>query len=434
MRRSLVAAIAGVAALSVLVLAGPLALFVRSSYRDRDLLRLQRDALAASRTLDAGRGGDPVELPAFDGIVAVYGRDGTLAAGRGARTADPLTRRVLRSGRPAGERRAGALVTSVPLIRAERVVGAVRAARSDQATGRRVRNALAVLLGAALAIVALGVGAAVLLARRLARPLERVAGAARRLADGDLAARAPAARIPEVDDVAAALNGAAQRLGDALARERTFSADASHQLRTPLQALRIELEGKQLAGDASPELGAALAQVDRLERVIETLLRAARDVPRPSVATAVGAAAAEAARRWHGVLAAAGRPLRVDPGLDGLRAQAAPGVLDEILEVLLSNAARHGRGPVTVGGAVAGDWVTVEVRDEGPGLGPGAERLFGRRAAARDGGHGIGLALARALARGEGGELLAAAGAPTSLILRLRAAPDAPPPARPGRR
>src|SRR6185295_12731300 len=117
----------------------------------------------------------------------------------------------------------------------------------------------------------------------------------------------------EVDEVGAALDATAARLDELLQRERAFSADASHQLRTPLQALRIELEAAELRGDAPPEVQTALRQVDRLEATIATLLAVARDVPRRGSAIDMGAVLEAARDRWHGPLAAESRPLRVEP-------------------------------------------------------------------------------------------------------------------------
>ena len=90
-----------------------------------------------------------------------------------------------------------------------------------------------------------------------------------------------------MDAVGEVLDATALRLDGMLARERAFSADASHQLRTPLAALRIELEAIGLGEAPPPGLAAALAQVDRLQATIDTLLAVARDTPHAVRATPV---------------------------------------------------------------------------------------------------------------------------------------------------
>src|SRR6185437_5408587 len=92
-RRRLSLAIAGVAALAVILFAIPLALALERTYRDDELLRLQRDAFAATRAIDLGRpGSDPVELPPTPRAIAVYDATGRRVAGRGGPArADALT-------------------------------------------------------------------------------------------------------------------------------------------------------------------------------------------------------------------------------------------------------------------------------------------------------------------------------------------------------
>src|SRR5262249_46853101 len=162
------------------------------------------------------------------------------------------------SGSPADRTQDGRLLVAVPLLVGERVGGAVRADRSGADAATDARQAWAVLVGGAVSLIALAVLAALVLGRRLAAPLERMAAAATRLGHGDFAARAPRTGVTELDEVAGALDSTAQRLHDLIARERAFSADASHQLRTPLAALLIELESLELQGH---DVRAALAQV-----------------------------------------------------------------------------------------------------------------------------------------------------------------------------
>jgi signal transduction histidine kinase len=403
MRRRLLIAMAGLAAVAVILFAIPLAVALERSYRDDELLRLQRDAVAATRAIDVGASlNDPVELPASPRALAVYDASGRRVAGRaGPARADALTRDAIAGRRPLDRAGDGRLVVAVPLVVGERVTGALRAERSDSVVASRAHRAWLALSALALAVLAIATGAAFLLARRLASPLERLAGAARRLGDGDFGARAPRAGVAEVDEVGAALDATAQRLDDLVARERAFSADASHQLRTPLAALRLELEALELRGE---ELPAALAQVNRLQETVDTLLAVARDVQPGTASADLGALVDGAERRWRGPLASDGRPLHVVITAADPVALAAPRVVDEILEVLFANAHRHGEGPVTATVRDAADWLAVEVADEGPGFAVPAEGAFARRAGS-NGGHGIGLALARSLAHAEGGRV-----------------------------
>jgi signal transduction histidine kinase len=97
-------------------------------------------------------------------------------------------------------------------------------------------------------------------------------------------------------------------------------------------------------------------------------------------------------------------------------------VVNEILEVVVDNAHRHGGGAVTVTVRAGERWVAVDVADEGPGFGDDPERAFVRRAEGSGDGHGIGLALARSLAHAEGGRLTARPGPAPVVTLLLRAA------------
>jgi signal transduction histidine kinase len=403
-RRRLTFAIVGVAAAAVLLFALPLAIVLQRSYRDEELLRLQRDTVAATREIDLGPGrGDPVELPRGGDRVAVYDLSGRRVAGDGGPArADGIVRDAIRSHRPEDAAPDDRLVAAVPLLRGERVTGVVRAERSDAEAAENTHRAWLVLLAIAAGVVALAAVAAAFLARRLAHPLERLAGDAERLGEGDFSAGTARSGVAELDAVGSALDATAARIEEMVSRERAFSADASHQLRTPLAALRIELEAIELRGDTSTELGAALAQVDRLQATVDTLLSVARDAPRAERSADLERVIGVVEERHHGPLAAEGRPLRTRVG--ARTAAASESVVTEILDVLVDNARRHGAGAVTVTVREAGDAVAIDVTDEGGGIAGDPEAVFARRNGPA-GGHGIGLALARSLAHAEGGRL-----------------------------
>jgi signal transduction histidine kinase len=426
-RRRLTLAIVLVAAGAVTLFALPLGVVLHNSYRDEELLRLQRDTVAAARLIDLGTtAGDPVELPHGSDLLVVYdaaGRRVAASAAAGPAHADPVVADAIALRRPTTRTGGGRLVAAVPLLTGERVTGAIRAQRTSHAVETRAHRAWLMLAAAAVGVVLLALIAALLLGRRLARPLERVAVAARRLGDGDFSVRAPRGAIAEVDAVADALDLSAARLGDLVNRERSFSADASHQLRTPLAALRLELEAMQLSSGPAVEVDRAVDEIDRLEQTIQTLLAVARDAPRADVSCEIAAVVAEAEARWHGRLAAEGRRLMVDAPTDRMSVRAARAVIEEILDVLLDNALTHGSGVVSIAlRAIDDEWVAVELSDQGSGFPQPAEAAFQRRSGGRDG-HGIGLALARSLAHAEGGRLsIVGAGHPTVLTLTLRRA------------
>jgi signal transduction histidine kinase len=212
-------------------------------------------------------------------------------------------------------------------------------------------------------------------------------------------------------------------LGALLERERAFSADASHQLRTPLTRLRLGLESALLdpAADREVALHDAVSRLDALEQTVSSLLQLARDDSSRSERSDVAALVRDGEQRWADAAREQGRALSVR--IDGAVPFAACGVLAlrQVLDVLVDNALRHGEGAVVVTVREAGSGVAVDVSDEGAGLGPEPERAFERRSAdAR--GHGIGLALARSLTEAEGGRLVVTSPGPKPVLSVLLAA------------
>jgi signal transduction histidine kinase len=282
----------------------------------------------------------------------------------------------------------------------------VRVATSRADTLRRIGVAWLLMLGlAVVAAVAVWLVAR-RMAARLSRPLEHLAKTADALGDGDFSTRFRPEGVPEIDSLVATLNRTASRLSDLVARERAFSADASHQLRTPLTALRLGLEVAldDPAQDPKEAIRAAISGTDRLQETVEDLLALARDSARPREPLALTPLLAEIEHAWGPRLAADDRELVVTTQPHAPVSDASAAAVRQILAVLVDNSVQHGAGTVTVTARDAGGALAVDVSDQGSGLAVPADQLFARRAPGASG-HGIGLALARSLAEAEGGRL-----------------------------
>ncbi len=408
MKRRILVSIVAVSAIALVILGVPLGIAVQRLYRNEEIVRLEREAAQATRSIDPAlaTAGDPIELSSGSRELALafYGVDGVRAAGRGPTRADQVVRAALR-GKASDTHSANGLTVSVPVSRSEEVVGAVRAAAPTWVVTDRVHRAWLLM-----ALIGLGaVSAAALiggwLSRRLTVPLEGLARDARRLGNGDFATRARRSGVRELDDVATALDGTASRLGTLVERERRFSSDASHQLRTPIAAVRLQLESALLDhhADSAAAIGAALRELDRLEQTVEDLLALARERHHDVAPLALRAVLDDVESDWRGRLAATGRPIvvRADQGLPLVHASRA--ATRQILDVLVDNASRHGAGEVLVSARRTERGVVVEVADEGPGIDGDADAIWAR---GNGGGHGIGLSLARSLAETDGGRLV----------------------------
>jgi signal transduction histidine kinase len=290
----------------------------------------------------------------------------------------------------------------------------------------RVESAAVIVIAAAVAI-----GVAVMLAgrvsTRLTTPLSRLADDAGRFGDGDLRPSGQRYGIPELDDVARVLDGAALRLSDLVRREREFAGDVSHQLRSRLTALSMRLEevGASTDPNASREAEAALEQVDRMVSVIDDLLEQARNErARSAIPVNVAEQLDNVYDEWAPQLSSHGRKLRILPA-DGLRAHATPGHLQQAIGVLVENAITHGAGTVDVQAFRHGEHVVVEVTDEGPGV---SDRLIGSvfaRGVSGRGGTGLGLPLARALVEADSGRLELVRPKPATFAIYLPRLPAA---------
>jgi signal transduction histidine kinase len=270
---------------------------------------------------------------------------------------------------------------------------------------------LALVAALAGLAVAVAVALAVLQARRLTRPLQELAGAADRLGSGEAGPLGRKYGIPELDRVAEGLDGSAQRIGELLAAERQFAADASHQLRTPLTALSMRLE-EMLAAADEPEVvreegAAALLQAERLTEVVSQLLgRTHRSAGRRPSRVSVDDTVAQQVVEWEPAFRRRNRKLEVT-GEKNLTAYVTPGTLSQLIATLLDNALVHGAGTVGIRTSLTARSVVIEVRDSGRGVPADlVAQIFERNVSSKPGGTGLGLALARSIAAAEGGQVV----------------------------
>jgi signal transduction histidine kinase len=328
------------------------------------------------------------------------------------------------------------VVAAMPVYRAGKfqLVGTVVLARSTSSLNSDIVR-LWVILGT-IAVVAM-IGATLLafgLARWVSRPLAGLDTAAGRLADGDLAIRAVVdSGPPELRRLATTFNTMAGRLEALVHGNRAVIADVSHQLRTPLAALRLRLD--LLAADPDPdpettghELAGALEELARLSRLVDGLLAVARAenvVPVPA-AVDVAEVARERVVAWHPVAddrgialeAVEGGRARGDGGREppvngrggGTRSSVlawmGEGHLEQVLDNLVANAldalsaGRH--VTVTTTATTAGARITVA--DDGPGMSAeDRERAFLRFTTSNPNGTGLGLAIVHRLVTSNGG-------------------------------
>lgn len=434
MTRRLVASYLALAAVVLLALEIPLAVIYGRTERQAFESRIERDAVAlASISEDALEAGGPYEAlrrvvdryAADTGSRAVVvDRDGTLLIDTDATRPEgrsfasrPEVAAAL-AGRPAvGERGSQTLgdrivFVAVPSASGGVVHGAVRVSVSAHDLDEEVLKYRLALVGIAAVVLAAVTVIGWLLARSVARPLEELGATAGRAGDGDLSARADEDRGPrEVRELARRFNASTARLEALVASQRDFVADASHQLRTPLTALRLRLENleREVTAGGRDDLEGALDEADRLGRLVEgllTLVRAER-VDETPVVTDVGEVVRERVAAWAPL--AEDESVRLEPEVpEGpVRARAVPGAVDQMLDNLLDNAllATPADGEVRVALSREGGMVVLTVADRGPGMtAPQMASAFERFWTTRGReGSGLGLAIVDQLSRASGG-------------------------------
>ncbi|HEY7106470.1 MAG TPA: HAMP domain-containing sensor histidine kinase [Acidimicrobiia bacterium] len=342
------------------------------------------------------------------------------------------------------------IYVALPVGSASGVQGAVRVSYPASVVDDRIRHTwllLAATGGVVLGIVFL---VSLLFSRSVNKPLGELERAAAALGGGDLSVRAALPNGPdEVRSLAESFNSTASRLEQLVGAQRAFVADASHQLRTPLAALRLRLENLEadVSGHAADDLEGALAEVERLSRLVDGLLaltRAEQGVSTP-VSISVDDLLHGRIDAWDAF--AAERHVRIESSVAGGQfVRATPGRLEQVVDNLLNNAlevAPEGSA-VRLSAADRGSWIELRVSDEGPGMSDeerdrAFDRFWQSASARRDGrpnGHfGLGLAIVRKLVVADGGDvrLEPSASGGLEVIVRVRRGDRAQAPREPAR-
>ncbi|MFI1095221.1 sensor histidine kinase [Streptomyces sp. NPDC020917] len=415
MRWALIRVSLAVTAMVVIAFAVPLGLVVRELARDRALTNAERQAAAVAPALAITT--DRAQLERALATTQAGAEDRiavTVPATAGSPAVDLGRHRAPRAALDAASAHGEAATVRVPggyaLLRPTAVSsGTVAVVEVFVPLGdvtRGVAGAWLVLAGVGVALIIGSVAIADRLGARMIRPAVRLAGAAHRLGEGDLAVRVPEDGPGELRSAAAAFNAMADRVVQLLAGERELAADLSHRLRTPLTVLRLNTASLG-DGPAADQTRAAVAQ---LEREVDQIIRTAREHRTPSALPA-GCDAAEVIRErmafWSALAEDERREVRTAGADQPALVPVARAELAAALDAMLGNVFRH----TPEGTAFAVDVhssdgaVIVLVSDAGPGVADPAAAVRRGHGDGGQGSTGLGLDIVRRVAESTGGDV-----------------------------
>ncbi|MFE7094121.1 ATP-binding protein [Streptomyces erythrochromogenes] len=436
-------------AVAILLFTVPVAFTLTAQLRDDTEDFVKREATTMALLLGNGNAGS---CRALEEVVRAYEQEtrdrvevtatDTCAPDIPVPGSDAVLDRALKDGHPTTDWGSdfiwgGELVITVPAKDRGRIVGAVRIVYSTGNLTHRLWTIWGFRAGLAVAVLGVAALIGAVVARRLTRPLRQLNDVASRFSDGDLTARSPVEGPQETRTLARTLNRAGERLDTLIASQRIFVADASHQLRTPLTALRLSLDNIADGVDdefVREDVELATAEVVRMSRLVNGLLVLARAEAKESAAEPLSLTdiVEERLSVWRPAADERGVTIAFPPSADGPpTVLASPGHLDQVLDNVLSNALEVSPdgGTITVRIDPRGVAATVlSVVDEGPGMTDAEKsRAFDRfwRGQGLTGrsGSGLGLAVVKQLVTDDGGTvaLRDAPGAGLWVVITLRA-------------
>ncbi|MDW4907992.1 HAMP domain-containing sensor histidine kinase [Streptomyces sp. ADMS] len=441
MNRQLIRSYILLVAVAILLFTVPVAFTLTKQLRDDTKVSVQREAQTMALLLGNG---DRISCDALEKVAKAYDEE-TLGAVQVATTScapklpKPETDAALTRAVRDNERTTdwgsdfiwGKYLTITVPAQGE---SAVRIVYSTSDMTKRFWSIWGFRAGLAALVLAAAAAIGAYAARRITAPLRELNGMASKFSDGDLTARSPVTGPPETQTLARTLNQGAERLDTLVASQRIFVADASHQLRTPLTALRLALDNIADGTDdefVREDVEQATAEVVRMSRLVNGLLVLARAEAKVTAAEPLSLRdiVDERLSVWRpaaderGVTIA----LRGSGGADGrLLVLASPGHLDQVLDNVLSNALEVSPdgGMITVRVQARGEEMELTVADGGPGMSDAEKsRAFDRfwRGQGLTGrsGSGLGLAVVRQLVTDDGGTVTLADTSGGGLCVRI---------------
>ncbi|WP_426564705.1 ATP-binding protein [Angustibacter sp. McL0619] len=407
MRRQIAWLVVATTSAVVLAFLIPLGLLVRTLSEDRALASANQEAQSVAAlvaTVD-----DPDQLAQLVALndqrspltTSVLQPDGTVVGvAEPTQPAADLAR--ARDGQAFTARAGGGAQVLVPVVTADGTA-VVRTAVSGAELHHGLAAAWASLVGLGAVLLLASLLVARRLGRRVSAPVTDLAEVAHRLRDGALDTRAAVSGPPEVAELGHALNRLADRIGELLVLEREAVADLSHRLRTPVTALRLDVDG------VPDEASAARLRdhVDQLQRTVDAIVRDARRPVLGTIDSRCDAATVVSERIafWSALAEEQGRSVKLDVALRPMPAAVDAGELADVVDVLVDNVFAH--TPEGAGFDVrldrADGLVRLQVRDQGPGV---PDDSVVQRGASGAGSSGLGLDIARRVAESAGGSLV----------------------------